>query len=547
MAGAVFGEVGVWVFVAGAAFGDILGDSRSAKCCIFQYKIVSKIGRVRSPKRRVRDDDFIVGSSSDHPRIILGSVRIVFLLAEAIHGVSAESLNLQISWQAQYLVRLEADCACSAHCKWRFICDVDQSWDSFCVAGAVFGEVGVWVFVAGAAFGDILGDSRSAKCCIFQYKIVSKIGRVRSPKRRVRDDDFIVGSSSDHPRIILGSVRIVFLLAEAIHGVSAESLNLQISWQAQYLVRLEADCACSAHCKWRFICDVDQSWDSFCVAGAVFGEVGVWVFVAGAAFGDILGDSRSAKCCIFQYKIVSKIGRVRSPKRRVRDDDFIVGSSSDHPRIILGSVRIVFLLAEAIHGVSAESLNLQISWQAQYLVRLEADCACSAHCKWRFICDVDQSWDSFCEAGAVFGEVGVWVFVAGAAFGDILGDSRSAKCCIFQYKIVSKIGRVRSPKRRVRDDDFIVGSSSDHLRIILGSVRIVFLLAEAIHGVSAESLNLQISWQAQYLVRLEADCACSAHCKWRFICEADQSWGPFCVEGAVFGEGGGWLLLLRAF
>ena len=91
MAGAVFGEVGVWVFVAGAAFGDILGDSRSAKCCIFQYKIVSKIGQVRSPKRRVRDDDFIVGSSSDHPRIILGSVRIVFLLAEAIHGVSAES------------------------------------------------------------------------------------------------------------------------------------------------------------------------------------------------------------------------------------------------------------------------------------------------------------------------------------------------------------------------------------------------------------------------------------------------------------------------
>ena len=58
--------------MAGAAFGDILGDSRSAKCCIFQYKIVSKIGRVRSPKRRVRDDDFMVGLSSDYPRIILG-------------------------------------------------------------------------------------------------------------------------------------------------------------------------------------------------------------------------------------------------------------------------------------------------------------------------------------------------------------------------------------------------------------------------------------------------------------------------------------------
>ena len=39
MAGAVFGEVGVSLFVAGAAFREILRDSRSAKCCIFQYKM----------------------------------------------------------------------------------------------------------------------------------------------------------------------------------------------------------------------------------------------------------------------------------------------------------------------------------------------------------------------------------------------------------------------------------------------------------------------------------------------------------------------------
>ena len=44
-------------------------------------------------------------------------------------------------WQAQYLVRLEGD-----------------------------------FFVAGAAHRDILGESRSAKFCILQYKIVSKIG-----------------------------------------------------------------------------------------------------------------------------------------------------------------------------------------------------------------------------------------------------------------------------------------------------------------------------------------------------------------------------------
>ena len=59
--------------------------------------------------------------SSDHARIMLGScsdhARIVFILAEAIHGVSAEVLNLQISWQAQYLLRFEVDFACSAHSK----------------------------------------------------------------------------------------------------------------------------------------------------------------------------------------------------------------------------------------------------------------------------------------------------------------------------------------------------------------------------------------------------------------------------------------------
>ncbi len=40
MAGAVFGEVPVSVFVAGAIFGEIWNDSRGAKCCIFQYKML---------------------------------------------------------------------------------------------------------------------------------------------------------------------------------------------------------------------------------------------------------------------------------------------------------------------------------------------------------------------------------------------------------------------------------------------------------------------------------------------------------------------------
>ena len=91
--------------------------------------------------------------------------------------------------------------------------------------------------MTGAALRDILGDSRDAKCCILQYKIVSKMGRVRSPKRRVRDDDFVFGLSSDYPRISSNRLSI----GGSIQGVSAEILSFKISWQAQYLVRLEGD------------------------------------------------------------------------------------------------------------------------------------------------------------------------------------------------------------------------------------------------------------------------------------------------------------------
>ena len=50
------------------------------------------------------------------------------------------------SWQAQDLMMLQGNLCCS-------------------------GDVGVSLFVAGAAFRAMLGDSRSAKCCIFQYKL----------------------------------------------------------------------------------------------------------------------------------------------------------------------------------------------------------------------------------------------------------------------------------------------------------------------------------------------------------------------------------------
>ena len=58
--------------------------------------------------------------------------------------------------------------------------------------------------------------------------------------------------------------------------------------------------------------------------------------------------------------------------------------------------------------------------------------------------------------------------------------------------------------------------------------------------------DIHFVWQAQYLVKLEAASCCSAHCKCRFICHADQSRDSFCVAGAVFGEVGWCLLLFRA-
>ena len=64
------------------------------------------------------------------PRIV-NDVSYVMRIIDAIH----------FAWQAQHLVKLEGDSCCFAPCQWRFIRDTDQAWDSFCVAGAVLGEV----------------------------------------------------------------------------------------------------------------------------------------------------------------------------------------------------------------------------------------------------------------------------------------------------------------------------------------------------------------------------------------------------------------------
>ena len=62
MAGRVFGEVQVSLFVAGAVFGEIWNDSRSAKCCIFQYKMLVVAMLAISPW--VHESAYLLGTPS---------------------------------------------------------------------------------------------------------------------------------------------------------------------------------------------------------------------------------------------------------------------------------------------------------------------------------------------------------------------------------------------------------------------------------------------------------------------------------------------------
>ena len=112
--------------------------------------------------------------------------------------------DIHFSWQAQYLVKFKCH-----------------------------------FFGAGAVFGEIWNDSRSAKCCIFQYKML------------------VVGVKSN-------------LGCEAVCGLTAS-----FSERSRIMVGTVSD-------RPRIVNDVSSVLDkflrnfreSFCVAGAVFGEVG---------------------------------------------------------------------------------------------------------------------------------------------------------------------------------------------------------------------------------------------------------------------------------
>ena len=98
---------------------------------------------------------------------------------------------------------------------------------------------------------------------------------------------------------------------------------------------------------------------------------------------------------------------------------------------------MTFVAPRIVNDVSCVTrINHEIhfAWQAQYLVKLE----------WQFSLQA-QHFVKFWE-------------IAGAR-----------NVVFFHTKCVSQMGRVRSPKRRVRDDDFILGLCSDYVRNVVES------------------------------------------------------------------------------
>ena len=154
-------------------------------------------------------------------------------------------------------------------------------------------------------------------------------------------------------------------------------------------------------------------------------------------------------------------------------------SGSDHSRIGRALSMTLHLFSDNVSSI----LECNFAWQAQYLVRLEGDACCSAHCKWRFISHEDQSCVSFYLAQH-----------------------------LVSWRVMPVAPRI------VNDVSYVT-------------------------DITHES---HFAWQVQYLVTLEDESCCSAHCKWRFICDGHHSWESFCVAGTVLGDVGGGVLLLRA-
>ena len=110
------------------------------------------------------------------------------------------------------------------------------------VVGAVLGEVQVSLCVVGAGLGEIWKDSRSAKCCIFQYKPF-----VRSAKSNLGCVAGCGLTQTVSERSRIG--RALEMTSQLFSANFCQMLDGHLAWQAQYLVSLEGDICFCAHWK----------------------------------------------------------------------------------------------------------------------------------------------------------------------------------------------------------------------------------------------------------------------------------------------------------
>ena len=140
--------------------------------------------------------------------------------------------EIHFAWQVQHLVKFMCHFSWQAQHLVKFMCHF--SWQAQHVV----------------KFGMIAG---AGNVVIFNRICSWRVRKVASLPRRVAVCVFWVGSWSDRSRIMVGSFsdrsRIGNDVSPVFSKLFCQMLGGHFAWQAQYLVRLEVDACCSAHCK----------------------------------------------------------------------------------------------------------------------------------------------------------------------------------------------------------------------------------------------------------------------------------------------------------
>ena len=342
--------------------------------------------------------------------------------------------------------------------EWRFLCDADHCWHSFCVAGAVFGQVGVWVSWQAQHLVQFWEIAGARNVVFFNTK-----SSPRSQGEGLRSGGCeMTILSSDYRRIILGSCSNHLSIGGSTSGSFRSNLELQDlvagavlgefpRWL--YLLRaLEMTFHMSRGSMMRFILRGRRSiWWSWSVTFRGRGSIWCNWEIAGArnvVFFNTKSSPRSQgeglrsggcemtiSCSDYprimlessfcwrkhfrEFPLKSWASRFSGRRSiwwswrvtllapRIGNDVSYVTQINDeiHRRSIWWSWRVTLLaprIGNDVSYVTRINDEIHFAWQAQYLVKLEGDFTCSAHWKWRFICDADQWCDSMCGAGAVF-------------------------------------------------------------------------------------------------------------------------------------------------